>query len=572
MHGHPQQLGGRRFAVFGTGRLARAVIEEFQERGAHAECIGAAEIDKRLRHSQFECFLAVAEEHDANLRAALHASKHAPDLPVVVRAFDPELAEEVERKRKGDSFRVRGAYSVAHLAAPDFVAAALLGDDEGNEVTLRLADQYVNVCRARVRAAPRRGTAQLAGRTPAQVFARHRCQLLARRMPGDPWGRPGADPLRDGEEILLGGRLHDVLDVARRQSRRERPRMRHPAPPERRRHPLRSAWWGVTEAWSYASTQSMRVLLVLLALVSAAVMTAPANGLTGRFQLWVLTALGNPDPDQHPPDELHAIVGGVGLLAGGVALGLGISLMSAYFIDRRLQDAMHRRARRLRRHVIVVGIDDVGLRVAQLLDSLGVPCAVLDTTSETEQEARRRGRRLERAPVIPGELETGLRAAGVHRALSVIASSDDNLLNVEACLRARRDGPPQVRTIARIFDDDEALHGARAFGVDVPLTAAGSAATAFVEAAASEESLRTFDPDGLAMAALRWPSGHPVGRRQMADWHEKGVRLLALWRANEGVRAPAAEVAGIADDEAAMLAGPHEAIDEVLEQLRRRAA
>jgi Trk K+ transport system NAD-binding subunit len=396
--------------------------------------------------------------------------------------------------------------------------------------------------------------------------------VLARRTRGAAWTLPGAAALRDGEEVLLGGRLHDVLDVARRQSLREQPRMRRPAPPERRRHPLRSAWWGVTEAWSYATTQSMRVLFVLLALVSAAVMIAPANSVTARFQLWVLTALGNADTDQQPPDELHAIVGGVGLLAGGVALGLGISLMSAYFIERRLDDAMRRRARRLRRHVVVVGLGDVGLRVAQLLDSLGVPCAVLDTASTTEQESRRRGRRLERAPVIPGELETGLRAAGVHRALSVIASSEDDLLNVEACLRARRDGPEQIRTIARIYEDVEALHGARAFGIDIRLGPAGRAAPAFVEAAAGEECVRTFSPDAHPMAALRWPSGHPVGRRQMQGWHAKGVRLLAIWREEHGVRAPAAEITGIEDEEAAMLAGPHEAIEEVLGALRRRAA
>jgi hypothetical protein len=208
MHGHSQQLGGRRFAVFGDGRLAGAVSAEFERRGAAAEPITYDDIETRLPDPGLECFVAVAEKHEANLRAALHASKHAPDLPVVIRAFDPELAEEVERKRDGDTFRVRGAYSVAHLAAPDFVAAALLGEDERNEVTLRLADQYVNVCRTHVRAAPRSravGTSRLAGRTPAEVFARHRCQVLARRTAGDPWALPGPEPLRDGERSCSAG-------------------------------------------------------------------------------------------------------------------------------------------------------------------------------------------------------------------------------------------------------------------------------------------------------------------------------------------------------------------------------
>jgi Trk K+ transport system NAD-binding subunit len=565
--GHHKDLTGRRFAVFGgDGRLAKAVTSEFQDRGAHVEAVTLEAIEDALRGGRFECFLAVAEEHEANLRAALVASEAADGLPVVIRAFDPILAEEIEREREDAPIRVRGAYSVAHLAAPDFVAAALLADDEENVVTLRLGDQYVNVCRIRVRAARRRWprNGRIAGRTPAQVFEEHRCQVLGRCEPGAECRTADASALRDGEHVLLGGRLHDVLDVARRQSLRRRPNVRRPAPVEPRRHPLNTAAWAVREAWSYLSMRLVRVILLLFALVSAAVLISPAKGLPNQFQLWVLTALGNPNPNPAATaDTLQVVLSAVGLLAGGIALGLGISLMSAYFIERRLDEAMLRRARWMRYHVVVVGLGDVGQQIAKLLDALGVRCVVLDATDE------RRRLRLPRTPVISGDLESGLRSAGVHRAGSVIAASEDNLLNVEACLRAKRDGPEEIRTIARIFDEDKLQRGAKGFGVDRHIAAVSIAAPAFVEAALSEECLRTFDAGRHELSALRWPSGHPFGSRQMERWHAEGVRLLAVWE-DGAIRAPESETTGLGEHQAGILAGPEAAVGQVLDELRRR--
>jgi Trk K+ transport system NAD-binding subunit len=268
---------------------------------------------------------------------------------------------------------------------------------------------------------------------------------------------------------------------------------------------------------------------------------------------------------------MDAVVSGVGLLAGGVALGLGISLMSAFFIERRLVEATQRRARRLRRHVVVVGLPDVGLRIAQLLERLGVQCAVLDTSSATERESRSLTRRLSRAPVIAGDLEVGLRAVGVHRASSLIATSEDNLLNVEACLRAKRATRKQIRTIARIFDDVNAERGAKAFGVDKQIAAVTVAAPTFVEAALADECVRTFGADEHAMAALRWPTEHPVGSGQMRRWYDEGVRLLAVWQPGDGAAPPDAEIAAIGEDQAAVLVGPEAAIKTVTEELRRRA-
>jgi Trk K+ transport system NAD-binding subunit len=277
----------------------------------------------------------------------------------------------------------------------------------------------------------------------------------------------------------------------------------------------------------------------------------------------VLTALGSPPPDTLNEDT-SPLLNAIGLLAGGVALGVGISLMSAYFTRLNTMDTTVRRARRLRHHVVVLGLGDVGLRVVQLLDRLGVPCAVVDTA--TDAESVRRRAQIGLVPVVPADLESGLPNAGVARAFSLIATSSDNLLNVEACLRAKREARQRTRTIARIFDDIPGF-GAVVFGVDEQIAAASVAAPAFVDAALHEERVRRIDFPDWPMTALRWPSGHPVGSRRLRHWHAQGVRLLAIWRDGRAAR-PDANDPRIDATQEAILVGPEAVMEQVLKELR----
>lgn len=67
-------------------------------------------------------FIAVTDDDAANLEAAFTARSYAPTLPVVVRCYDPLLAARLERLSS-----VTASRSVARLAAPAFVEAALRG-------------------------------------------------------------------------------------------------------------------------------------------------------------------------------------------------------------------------------------------------------------------------------------------------------------------------------------------------------------------------------------------------------------------------------------------------------------
>jgi Trk K+ transport system NAD-binding subunit len=559
--------------IVGEGRLAEAVYERCADQSP--EWIRPrdfvelkAQLGAALKRGP-AAVLALSDSAEHNLLAAIEVAAADGDVAVVMRAFDPTLADEIERAGGARPLNVRRAYSMANLAAPAFVAAALLRKDEESLATVRVGDEYASVCRVRVRDARGRSRRpELGGLTPSELFARHRCQVLARHGRGSDAAADAA--FAPGEELVLGGRLLDVLELARDcgpvgRVPSRRPRLARPT----RRRTLRTA---PARARSMASQLSTRVLTVLIFLVTLTAVLAPVRGMAAHFHTWALVALGN-DPVQgtHSPTAGEATLAGLGVLAGGVALGLGISLLSAFFTDRRMTEAAYRQAERLRRHVIVVGLTDLGLRVARLLRELDVELVVLEPSERPGMEtSARRLRLLDGAPVLSGALADTLPLARADRAHAVIACDDSDLVNVEACLRAKRAGGPAVRTIARIFEDAarEDIHVP--LGVDVQLGAAQIAAEAFVDAARHPEAVRTFGPEEAPMTALRWPDGQPFGSRQMRAWHEHGVRLLAVWTSEERAQPPAHPCAGVDDEVAAVLVGPAAPMEAVIGELQRR--
>ena len=204
---------------------------------------GVGELERLLErepvalHSA-HCLLALAHDAEQNLRVAVVARRVAGEVPVVLRSFDPEFADELERERPDKGRYVERAYSVAHLSAPSFVAAVLFGRARDHVLTMRVGTEYVSVWEVEVPDAGdqrpgsrRRRATGLLGRSPDDILRHDGCQVLARLDEDGAWKRAGVacptTPLRAGEKILLGGPLGDVLDLARSRPGR---RLRRAAP------------------------------------------------------------------------------------------------------------------------------------------------------------------------------------------------------------------------------------------------------------------------------------------------------------------------------------------------------
>jgi hypothetical protein len=559
----------------------------------------ARDLDESLRKAvtatRPDRLLALSQDFEQNLRVAVVAQRVVNGrLPVVLRSFDPDFGHQLEHAKDGPC--VERAYSVAHLSAPSFVAAALLEDPKAHQLTMRVGVDYVSVYRIELpsatalaemgRRARRRG---LVGRTPNDVVVDEGCQVLARCPEGGEWAcvKDRSDvPLEPGEQILLGGPMTQVINLARGRGAGPR-RSRHPRPapalaPTRPRpaaavprQPLRQRISRAVARSGQRLTsarQSSLIVAGLFAVMTTATFWLSQDTGPGRMiYQWVGTALGNATDSTQ--DGSRDAIAAVGLATGGIMLGLLTSMMSAWFVRERIVEDVRRRARRMRRHVIIVGLDDVALQVAALLRRLDVPSTVVVPGAQDSVDALApdgRVRQLAKhTPILTGELVEMLDHAQIDRAQAVVACSEDNLVNVQACMRAKRDGGRHgLRMIARIFNDEDAVETAKAFQIDSRMAAVDEAAPAFADAALKAGARGLLQAHGgLSLRSIVWQGHRDVDRDEMKLWHQSGIRMLALIRERKVEQLPVVPVK-LAKNELAVLAGPEQAIAMAMQPAR----
>jgi Trk K+ transport system NAD-binding subunit len=148
---------GYRVALGIRERGVKVVVVEPDENGrfvAAARALGIpvvvgdarqAEVLTRVGLERCRAICTVTSDDLINLTAALNARAIRPDLRVVLRLFDPELALRAQH-----GLSIRFTRSVSHLAAPAFAAAAI---GSQVEASIPVGDKRVLLF-ARIRAAP----------------------------------------------------------------------------------------------------------------------------------------------------------------------------------------------------------------------------------------------------------------------------------------------------------------------------------------------------------------------------------------------------------------------------------
>jgi Trk K+ transport system NAD-binding subunit len=141
----------------------------------------------------------------ANLEIALDARRLNPAIRVVLRMFDPNMADKVR-----EGFEIQTSLSQATLAAPAFAAAALERSVVASQV---LAGELLLTQRWQVKAA-----SALAGQSVGELLGKRRVGVLERRTSaGESRVLPMADErLEAGDVLLVQGRL-EALAGARRE-------------------------------------------------------------------------------------------------------------------------------------------------------------------------------------------------------------------------------------------------------------------------------------------------------------------------------------------------------------------
>jgi Trk K+ transport system NAD-binding subunit len=248
------------------------------------------------------------------------------------------------------------------------------------------------------------------------------------------------------------------------------------------------------------------------------------------------------------------------MICGGALLAVLFSQLAAIATADRLEATIGRRARTMRGHVVVIGLGNLGYRTVRLLTGVGLSVAALEMSAG--------GRFVETVrasiPVLIGDGRLGddLERVGVSDAAVVIACTNNELANIQACMQARKLNA-QATTVARIFDDALAERLSGAFAIDRALSASLIASRAFVGAATDERAYRTIRMGDLTLLARRYTVRGIVSEGERERWRSFGVRVLAYRPTGGRALPPTSMPTALADGDEVVVCGPESAILDI---------
>jgi Trk K+ transport system NAD-binding subunit len=299
----------------------------------------------------------------------------------------------------------------------------------------------------------------------------------------------------------------------------------HERPARRRhRHPLRAV--------SLLLGQRLRMVLGVLVglLLAATIVLSLARHVAWPLAAYeaILTTLAGANPDDHAPrvEQLTQTV----LTVVSVAL---IPVLTAALVEAvvnvRLALAAGGLTEPMSRHVVVVGLGDVGTRVIRMLHDLGADVVAIDT------DERARGVRVARdlgIPLIIGDCrqEETLRAASVHTCRTLLVLTTDDVTNLETALLGRSLNQ-DLRVVLRLFDGDFANRVQRAFAITASRSVSYLAAPTFAAAMLGRQVIDTISIGRRVLLVAEVPvgAGSALEGVPVIDvQHGRGSRLLGI--------------------------------------------
>nr|BFD94401.1 NAD-binding protein [Kitasatospora sp. Xyl93] len=480
--------------------------------------------------------LALVEGSDQeNIHAALSAQNHNPDIRIVFRMFNQRLGENIERLLRNGA-----ALSGSATAAPAFASAALgrpnsveidgrylhiaFDDDITSDRICVVADHIDRQDLGRIRLLPE----QQGDSAEFVRFAREFGDNGPIRP--DDLGREPASSAAPAPEEEPGGR-------AALQALRIEPR--EPIDWKRR------VRWRLLDTMRFFTSARMR--LVLLTALAAVLLAFGVLWYLNRNFGWTVYIALLDLAGAAQPDQLSDIADGTGtggfwqrvaqvvITICGITFAPVATAIAVEVLGSGRRGQPRNPGAGTRDHVIVVGLGNVGTRVATQLHDMGVPVVCM------ERDPQARGIAAVRALGIPvvlgdGPFEQQLRRARLKHSRALVAVSGDDATNLEAALEARH-GNPEVRVVVRLFEDDFAGHFYKTLDNAASRSVSYLAAPAFAAALMGREVRGTLSVlrHVLLIAELKVEDGSGLIGLNRHDLEDPGgVRVIAVRLAHGG--------------------------------------
>lgn len=223
-----------------------------------------------------------------------------------------------------------------------------------------------------------------------------------------------------------------------------------------------------------------------------------------------------------------------------------------------------------RDHIIVLGVGHVGQGVVKALVELGFDVVVVDKslTPELDDKLSELG-----VPAIIGdgrELSV-LEKAGLRTADAFIACTSNDHLNLEVILRVR-DTNPNIRIVARMWDDQFAKQIKQFLGVSAVISSAKLAAPTFAGSAIGIEITQTLTVQGqeFSMIRLTITEGSFLDGRTIGELQKTQSIDIVLHGVNGNVTVRPESGAVVRHGDTLVLFAAHNKIVEIAQRNRAR--
>lgn len=205
---------------------------------------------------------------------------------------------------------------------------------------------------------------------------------------------------------------------------------------------------------------------------------------------------------------------------GALLVGKGLLEVGASLFDLSARRALWVRivSEQMRDHIVVCGLGHVGYRVVEELHRLGEPVVALEKREADAfvDAVRDLGIAVHVGDARRDEL---LRATGIERARAVVCATNDDMVNVEVALDAKRMNP-NIRVVMRMFDQRLARKVGGALELDESFSTSALAAPLIAIQATHEGVLSAYRLGNGIRVTAELPIGPKGAGRRVSELEE----------------------------------------------------
>jgi Trk K+ transport system NAD-binding subunit len=247
------------------------------------------------------------------------------------------------------------------------------------------------------------------------------------------------------------------------------------------------------------------------------------------FVVVTLSTVGYGDVNLVNDPVAVKLVGVAFIMLGAISLAIFFAVLTDTIVGARLAQVLGSPRGRMRNHIVVCGLGNMGFRLLGEFVKQGVQVVAIESDDDSRHvaAARRMG-----IPVVVGDatLTETLKAAQVANAQAVVTATDNDIADLQAAVNARAIHP-DVRIILRLFDDELSTAVEQRFNIHISRGTAVIAAPVFAAEMLGRDLVNTVHVGGeaLVFGECDVVDGGPAAGNAVSKLHASGdLRVLAV--------------------------------------------